>query len=121
MFYATTVGGRKWMDPVFFMMNPSAWYEFEFLEKADTSSVRAGDCSRYDVANHVHGLIGKALGFQSTALTRKDKYTGSGGGAVQEMHCTVQCARSDGCECISARAEMCAHFDLLCTDLRYVR
>ncbi|KAK8916785.1 putative glycerol-3-phosphate acyltransferase 2 [Platanthera zijinensis] len=75
MFYATTVGGRKWMDPVFFMMNPSAWYEFEFLEKVDTSSVGAGDCSRYDVANHVQGLIGKALGFQSTALTRKDKYT----------------------------------------------
>ncbi|KAK8955906.1 DEAD-box ATP-dependent RNA helicase 22 [Platanthera guangdongensis] len=43
------------------------------------------------------------------------------GGAVQKMHCTVQCARSDGCECISARVEIRARFDLARTALRYVR
>ncbi|KAK8963305.1 hypothetical protein KSP40_PGU018358 [Platanthera guangdongensis] len=43
------------------------------------------------------------------------------GWAVQEMHCTVQCARSNRCEGISARAEMRARFDLSRTALRSVR
>ncbi|XP_020574280.1 probable glycerol-3-phosphate acyltransferase 3 [Phalaenopsis equestris] len=74
MFYATTVSGNKWMDPFYFLMNPHACYELEFLEKVDTSRVRAGDCSRFDMANHVQRQIGKALGFECTMLRRKDKY-----------------------------------------------
>lgn len=74
MFYATTVSGRKWMDPFYFFMNPRTCYELEFLEKVDTSRVRAGECSRFDMANHVQRQIGKALGFECTMLRRKDKY-----------------------------------------------
>ncbi|KAK8942757.1 hypothetical protein KSP39_PZI008937 [Platanthera zijinensis] len=37
---------------------------------------------------------------------------GSGGGVVQEMHFIVQCAKSDGCECISACTKMRAHISV---------
>lgn len=74
MFYGTTVSGHKWMDPFYFFMNPCTCYELEFLEKVDTSGVRAGECSRFDMANHVQRQIGKALGFECTMLRRKDKY-----------------------------------------------
>ncbi|KAH0450162.1 hypothetical protein IEQ34_020854 [Dendrobium chrysotoxum] len=74
MFYATSVSGHKWMDPFYFLMNPYTCYELEFLEKVDTSRVRTGYCSRFDMANHVQKQIGKALGFECTMLRRKDKY-----------------------------------------------
>ncbi|KAK1293926.1 putative glycerol-3-phosphate acyltransferase 3 [Acorus calamus] len=70
-FYGTTAGGFKSLDPVFMLMNPFTSYKVEFLEKVKTTT---GGGSSIDVANHVQGVIGRALGFECTSLTRKDKY-----------------------------------------------
>lgn len=74
MFYATTAGGWKCFDPLYYLMNPSMCYEVQFLEKIDTSDVKVRQCSSTDMANRVQRVIGKELGFQCTMLTRKDKY-----------------------------------------------
>ncbi|KAF8387680.1 hypothetical protein HHK36_026334 [Tetracentron sinense] len=75
MFHGTTAGGLKCLDPLFFLMNPRPSYNVQFLEKVSGSSTcRDGGESRFDVANHVQSEIGKALGFECTRLTRKDKY-----------------------------------------------
>ncbi|XP_078168812.1 putative glycerol-3-phosphate acyltransferase 3 [Carex rostrata] len=74
MFYATTAGGWKCFDPLYYLMNPSMCYEVQFLEKIDTGDVKVRRCSSTDMANRVQREIGKALGFQCTMLTRKDKY-----------------------------------------------
>ncbi|XP_077239831.1 glycerol-3-phosphate acyltransferase 1-like [Tasmannia lanceolata] len=71
MFYGTTVGGSKCLDPLFFLMNPLPTYEVEFLEKVIKES---DDESSVCVANLVQGKIGGALGFECTGFTRKDKY-----------------------------------------------
>ncbi|PIA59651.1 hypothetical protein AQUCO_00400505v1 [Aquilegia coerulea] len=72
MFYGTTVRGYKWLDSFFFLMNPNPDYNLQFLEKL--SGVRTSKKSSYELANFVQKLIGNALGFQCTNLTRKDKY-----------------------------------------------
>ncbi|CAL4964451.1 unnamed protein product [Urochloa decumbens] len=77
MFYGTsTKPGHKWMDPFYFMMNPSPAYRVEFLPPA--GGVAAAEGSRrgdsIEVANRVQRELGRALGFQLTGLTRKDKY-----------------------------------------------
>ncbi|KAF3336249.1 hypothetical protein FCM35_KLT18835 [Carex littledalei] len=74
MFYATTAGGWKCFDPLYYLMNPSMCYEVQFLEKIDTSDVKVRWYSSTDMANQVQHEIGKALGFKCTMLTRKDKY-----------------------------------------------
>ncbi|KDP28287.1 hypothetical protein JCGZ_14058 [Jatropha curcas] len=75
MFYGTTAGGLKCLDPLFFLMNPSPSYTIQFLEKVSGLSKNNGDQkSRFVVANHVQSEIGKALGFECTKLTRRDKY-----------------------------------------------
>lgn len=74
MFYATTAGGLKWLDPFFYLLNPSTTYVVEFLEKMDTNDVKVGKCSSIDMANHIQTLIGRRLGFECTMFTRKDKY-----------------------------------------------
>lgn len=74
MFYATTAGGFKGFDAFYYLMNPSMCYEVEFLAKIDASSIRVGEKSHIEIANLVQGVIGKALGFECTKLTRKDKY-----------------------------------------------
>ncbi|KAJ4795396.1 hypothetical protein LUZ62_046642 [Rhynchospora pubera] len=78
MFYGTTASGKKYLDPLYFVMNPSAHYTVEILDKVDTSN---GDNlgkqwrnGYYEVANYVQSKIGKALGFECTKLTRRDKY-----------------------------------------------
>lgn len=76
MFHGTTAGGLKCLDPLFFLMNPCPSYTVQFLDKVTgASSCRdnSGE-SRFRVANHVQSEIGKALGFECTSLTRKDKY-----------------------------------------------
>ncbi|KAJ8619383.1 hypothetical protein MRB53_027912 [Persea americana] len=76
MFYGTTAGGLKCLDPVFFLMNPFPAYDVELLEKVAEECLcgGVGGKSRYEVANHVQEEIGRALGFECTTLTRRDKY-----------------------------------------------
>ncbi|CAO2174172.1 unnamed protein product [Urochloa humidicola] len=72
MFYGTsTKPGAKWMDPFYFMMNPTPAYRVEFLPPAEGGRCR-GDS--IEVANRVQRELGRALGFQLTDPTRKDKY-----------------------------------------------
>lgn len=71
MFYGTTASGLKCLDPLFFLMNPFPFYDIEVLEKVCLRTVAK---SRFDVATLVQRKIGRALGFECTALTRKDKY-----------------------------------------------
>jgi glycerol-3-phosphate acyltransferase len=77
MFYGTTASGRKYLDPLYFLMNPWPYYKMEFLDKVDASK---GDNlgkqwnSHYEVANYVQSKIGNALGYECTTLTRRDKY-----------------------------------------------
>ncbi|XP_023753714.1 probable glycerol-3-phosphate acyltransferase 3 [Lactuca sativa] len=78
MFYGTTAGGLKCLDPFYFMMNPSPIYRVQLLEQVRgvSSNSRCGDANstRFDVANYVQTEIGKTLEFECTSLTRKDKY-----------------------------------------------
>ncbi|KAK9147090.1 hypothetical protein Sjap_006993 [Stephania japonica] len=75
MFYGTTASGLKCLDPVFFLMNPCPSYTVKLLDKVNGVSACGDDNElRLKVANHVQEEIGKALGFQCTRLTRKDKY-----------------------------------------------
>ncbi|KAJ7977692.1 glycerol-3-phosphate acyltransferase 3 [Quillaja saponaria] len=79
MFYGTTAGGLKCLDPLFFLMNPSPIYTVRLLEKVSGlssagSSYCSNDKTRFDVANEVQSELGKTLGFECTKLTRKDKY-----------------------------------------------
>ncbi|CAA6662197.1 unnamed protein product [Spirodela intermedia] len=70
MFYGTTAGGAKFMDPFFVLMNPYTLYTGEFLESVPAGERRSGR----DTANRVQEVIAAALGFRRTMLTRKDKY-----------------------------------------------
>ncbi|KAJ8748698.1 hypothetical protein K2173_008143 [Erythroxylum novogranatense] len=78
MFHGTTAGGLKCLDPLFFLMNPVPCYTIRVLEGVSGLSKinPENQCpkSSFDVANHVQSEIGKALGFQCTNLTRRDKY-----------------------------------------------
>ncbi|XP_051142783.1 glycerol-3-phosphate acyltransferase RAM2-like [Andrographis paniculata] len=74
MFYGSSVRGYKWLDPFFFFMNPLPEYEVTVLDELPAhQTCRAGKSSIH-VANHVQELIGAALKFKCTNLTRKDKY-----------------------------------------------
>ncbi|XP_010267918.1 PREDICTED: probable glycerol-3-phosphate acyltransferase 3 [Nelumbo nucifera] len=75
MFYGTTAGGLKCLDPLFFLMNPFPAYKVRLLEEIRGSSkLHDSAQSRFDVANNVQEEIGRVLGFECTTLTRKDKY-----------------------------------------------
>ncbi|KAE9615889.1 putative glycerol-3-phosphate 1-O-acyltransferase [Lupinus albus] len=77
MFHGTTAAGFKCMDPIFFVLNPFPTYSVQLLEKVVPSCVTSCDNNedeRFEVANQVQTQIGKALGFECTKLTRKDKY-----------------------------------------------
>jgi len=74
-YYGSTARGWKWLDPYFFYMNPRPGYEVTFLPPLrPEETCGTGGRSAVDVANHVQRLIAKELGFECTALTRKDKY-----------------------------------------------
>ena len=70
----STKPGAKWMDPFYFMMNPRPAYRVEFLPRAAASRCGGGRGGSIDVANRVQRELGRALGFELTRLTRKDKY-----------------------------------------------
>uniref|UniRef100_A0A7N0UIW7 Phospholipid/glycerol acyltransferase domain-containing protein n=1 Tax=Kalanchoe fedtschenkoi TaxID=63787 RepID=A0A7N0UIW7_KALFE len=80
MFYGTTAGGLKCLDPIFFLMNPFPSYHVKFLDQVQGLSSSSNppadgrDSRRFDVANQVQSALGKSLNFESTKLTRKDKY-----------------------------------------------
>lgn len=75
MFYGTTASGCKCLDYAFHFLNPYPTYCIKFLEKLpDSHTCKFGGVSKFEVANHVQHEIAKALGFQCTSLTRKDKY-----------------------------------------------
>nr|XP_010941809.2 glycerol-3-phosphate 2-O-acyltransferase 6-like [Elaeis guineensis] len=69
MFYGTTVRGHKWLDSLFFLMNPRPCYQLCFLE-----TITRDQRSSYEIANGIQQLIGQAIGFECTNFTRKDKY-----------------------------------------------
>ncbi|KMT02274.1 hypothetical protein BVRB_9g205920 [Beta vulgaris subsp. vulgaris] len=74
MFYGTTASGLKCLDPIFFLMNPRPIYYLHVLEKVPKEMTCAGGRSCFEVANHLQRQLAHALGFECTALTRKDKY-----------------------------------------------
>ncbi|KAF9620942.1 hypothetical protein IFM89_015339 [Coptis chinensis] len=75
MFHGTTASGLKCLDPLFFLMNPFPRYTVKILNKVSgTSTCHDGGESRFKIANYVQEEIGKALGFECTKFTRKDKY-----------------------------------------------
>ncbi|KAH0890669.1 hypothetical protein HID58_053098, partial [Brassica napus] len=74
-FYGTTASGLKAFDPLFFLMDPYPTYTVQFLDPVSGVSCQDPDGKlKFEVANHVQSVIGKALDFECTNLTRKDKY-----------------------------------------------
>ena len=81
MFYGTsTKPGAKWLDPLYFMVNSRPEYRVEFLERVAIAPAAEGDEAAgghghsIRAANRVQRVLGEALGFELTGLTRKDKY-----------------------------------------------
>ncbi|KAJ0456234.1 putative glycerol-3-phosphate 1-O-acyltransferase [Helianthus annuus] len=72
MFYGTTASGFKFLDPLFFVLNPTAIYHIKILENLLDANIV--EQSRIEIANRVQKQIAEALGFQCTNLTRRDKY-----------------------------------------------
>ncbi|KAG8048972.1 hypothetical protein GUJ93_ZPchr0009g200 [Zizania palustris] len=74
MFHATTAGGWKCLDALYYMANPRMCYTVEFLASVDTAPVRGGTAASTEMANDVQRQLAEALGYDCTMLTRKDKY-----------------------------------------------
>ncbi|KAL6619491.1 hypothetical protein ACP70R_034630 [Stipagrostis hirtigluma subsp. patula] len=78
MFYGTsTKPAAKWLDPFYFMMNSRPEYRVEFLEPVVTAPADGevgGHGHSIQAANRVQRVLGEALGFELTELTRKHKY-----------------------------------------------
>ncbi|PKU74443.1 glycerol-3-phosphate acyltransferase 1 [Dendrobium catenatum] len=74
MFYGTTASGFKFLDPVFFLMNPMPEYVLRFLGPVPAEMTCAAGRTAMEVANGIQKKLADALGFECTSLTRKDKY-----------------------------------------------
>ncbi|CAN8310979.1 unnamed protein product [Cochlearia groenlandica] len=79
-FHGTTASGFKAFDPIFFLLDPYPSYTVRLLDPVhgggSSTCQDLDDDTKYkfEVANHVQHEIGKALGFECTNLTRRDKY-----------------------------------------------
>ncbi|CAI9089049.1 OLC1v1023539C1 [Oldenlandia corymbosa var. corymbosa] len=74
MFYGTTASGFKWLDHIFFAINPRPCYSVEVLVKLPRELTVSGGKSSHEVANYIQSKLADALGFECTNLTRRDKY-----------------------------------------------
>ncbi|KAL6893760.1 hypothetical protein ACP4OV_007858 [Aristida adscensionis] len=74
MFHGTTAGGRKALDPLFFLMNPAPAYVVQFLDPVECGGGGGGAEAARAVANEVQRRIAEAVGYTCTGLTRRDKY-----------------------------------------------
>uniref|UniRef100_A0A0E0JHX4 Phospholipid/glycerol acyltransferase domain-containing protein n=1 Tax=Oryza punctata TaxID=4537 RepID=A0A0E0JHX4_ORYPU len=73
MFHGTTAGGRKLLDPLYLLMNPTPAYVVQLLDPVAVES-EGSSSSGPELANEVQRRIAEALGYTCTALTRRDKY-----------------------------------------------
>ncbi|XP_002977695.2 glycerol-3-phosphate 2-O-acyltransferase 6 [Selaginella moellendorffii] len=74
LFHGTSVRGWKAMDPFFFALNPRPRYEVNFLERLSLQELTDRGASSFEIANMIQHRIARALGFQCTGFTRRDKY-----------------------------------------------
>ncbi|XP_047953772.1 glycerol-3-phosphate acyltransferase 1-like [Salvia hispanica] len=74
MFYGTTTTGRKWLDPILFLVNPRPVYSIQILDMVPKQLTCAGGKTSHEVVNYIQRELGKALGFECTSLTRRNKH-----------------------------------------------
>lgn len=96
-YYGSTARGWKFLDPYFFYMNPRPGYKVTFLPalRPEVTCGAVGK-SAVDVANHVQRVIAKELGYECTALTRKDKYLKLAGNDGRVAAATETTAKDNG-------------------------
>ncbi|XP_002990013.2 glycerol-3-phosphate acyltransferase 5 [Selaginella moellendorffii] len=74
-FHGSTARGWKALDPLFFLLNPFPAYTIEFLDRVpDEWTVSSGKRTSIEVANFVQEKLARALGYECTNFTRRDKY-----------------------------------------------
>ena len=74
IFYGTSPeGDSRFLDILFFLMNPRPGYEITFLEMLPEEWTRRGGRTKEEIAGHVQRLLEKTLGFHCTCNTLEEK------------------------------------------------